>query len=114
MLDIIIECPSNHKNLKLREISSESLSEYIKWFIKQNIDIKSVKEKLHTLKYLIRKIESNSLHPDSFKRFGAILCFEKRLAHIINNTIYANFIQNIPNSTKYTNFYIQEFSTIRF
>ena len=90
MLDIIIECTSNHKNLKLREISSESLSEYIKWFIKQNIDIKSVKEKLHTLKYLIRKIESNSLHPDSFKRFGAILCFEKILAHIINNTILAD------------------------
>ena len=28
MLDIIIECTSNHKNLKLREISSECLSSY--------------------------------------------------------------------------------------
>ena len=85
MLDIIIECTSNHKNIKLREIASESLSEYFKWFIKQNINLKSIKEKMQTLKYLIRKIESNSLHPDSFKRFGAILCFEKILIHIINN-----------------------------
>ena len=90
MLDIIIECTSNHKNLKLREISSECLSEYIKWFIKQNIDLKSIKDKLHTLKYLIRKIESNSLHPDSFKRFGSILCFEKILVHIINNKYLAD------------------------
>ena len=90
MLDIIIECTSNHKNLKLREISSECLSEYIKWFIKQNIDVKSIKEKSHTLKYLIRKIESNSLHPDSFKRFGAILCFEKILIHIIKNKYLAD------------------------
>ena len=90
MLDIIIECTSNHKNLKLRQISSECLSEYIKWFIKQNIDLKSIKEKLHTLKYLIRKIESNSLHPDPFKRFGAILCFEKILIHIINNKFLAD------------------------
>jgi hypothetical protein len=90
MLDIIIECTSNRKNLKLREISSECLSEYIKWFIKQNIHHKGVKEKLHTLKYLIRKIESNSLHPDSFKRFGAILCFEKILDHISKNPILAD------------------------
>ena len=90
MLDIIIECTSNRKNLKLREISSECLSEYIKWFIKQNIHHKGVKEKLHTLKYLIRKIESNSLHPDSFKRFGAILCFEKILDHIAKSPILAD------------------------
>lgn len=89
MLDIIIDCSSSRKNLKLRELSSQCLSEYIKWFIKQHRDF-TIKEKSSSIKYLIRKIESNALHPDPFKRLGSALCFEKIIPGIANNIFLAD------------------------
>src|SRR5690606_31548156 len=56
----------------------------IKWFIKQHTDI-TIKEKSSTIKYIVRRIESNAQHPDPFKRLGASLCFEK-----IVNVLYLN------------------------
>ena len=38
---------------------------------------KAIKEKPANIKSLIRRIESNSNHPDPFKRLSAVLCFNK-------------------------------------
>ena len=84
IIDIIINASSSKKNIKLRELSSECLSEFIKWFIKQHSDF-SVKSKISTIKYLIRKVESHSIHPDPFKRLGSAMCFEKILKVIVTN-----------------------------
>ena len=83
MLDIIIDSSSSRKNLKLREISSQCIKEYIAWFIKQHSDI-TIKEKSSSIKYLIRKIESNAMHPDPFKRLGSAICLHK-IIEIISN-----------------------------
>ena len=84
ILDIIINASSSKKNIKLRELSSKCLFEFIEWFIKQHSDF-SVKSKISTIKYLIRKVESHSIHPDPFKRLGSAMCFEKILKIIITN-----------------------------
>lgn len=38
---------------------------------------KDIKENPNNIKSLIRRIESNSNHPDPFKRLSAVLCFNK-------------------------------------
>jgi hypothetical protein len=91
MLDVIIENTSSRKNLKLREISSQCISEYIKWFIKQHSD-QTIKENSATIKYIIRRVESNCQHPDAFKRLGALLCFEKIVSIIgLNDALVDKF-----------------------
>jgi hypothetical protein len=84
LLDIIIEHSTSRENIKLRDIASECICEYIKWFIKQHSDL-TIKENSGTIKYIIRRIESNAQHPDPFKRLGASLCFEKLV-----NVLYLN------------------------
>jgi hypothetical protein len=44
---------------------------------------KEIKENPANIKSLIRRIESNSNHPDPYKRLSSVLCFSKIFPHII-------------------------------
>ncbi len=55
---------------------SNAVAEFAKWSLKQMSD-KDIKENPNNIKSLIRRIESNSNHPDPFKRLSAVLCFNK-------------------------------------
>ena len=89
ILDVLIESSTSKQNLKLREISSEAISEYVKWFIKQHSD-KTLIESSSSIKYLIRSIESYAQHPDAFKRLGTIMCFDKLLDAIVMTDVYVD------------------------
>lgn len=43
---------------------------------------KDIKENPNNIQSLLRRIESNSNHPDPFKRLSAVLCFNKIFAII--------------------------------
>jgi DNA-dependent protein kinase catalytic subunit len=76
LLDSLIEGAASRNNSALREICSNAVAEFAKWSLKQMTD-KEIKENPNNIKSLIRRIESNSNHPDPFKRLSAVLCFNK-------------------------------------
>jgi hypothetical protein len=76
LLDALIEGASSRNNSALREMCSNAVAEFAKWSLKQMSD-KDIKENPNNIKSLIRRIESNSNHPDPFKRLSAVLCFNK-------------------------------------
>lgn len=95
ILDVIIENTTSRKCAKIRELSSDCLAEYVKWFIKQHSDI-TLKEKSHTIKYIIRKIETLAGHPDNFKKLGAVISFDKIIGIIaLNDFLVDKFILEI-------------------
>ena len=49
---------------------------FAKWSLKQMSD-QEIAENPTNIKSLIRRIESNSNHPDPFKRLSSVLCFNK-------------------------------------
>jgi hypothetical protein len=76
LLDALIEGASSRNNSALREMCSNAVAEFAKWSLKQMTD-KDIKENPNNIKSLIRRIESNSNHPDPFKRLSSVLCFSK-------------------------------------
>ena len=86
-IDILIDNSTERQNVQLRELSSQCLEEYIKWYIKQHSDL-FIKENNFTIKYLIRKCESLLTHKNIFKRLGACLCLEK----VLNSFKYHEFL----------------------
>jgi hypothetical protein len=76
LLDSLIEGAASRNNSALREICSNAVAEFAKWSLKQMTD-REIKENPSNIKSLIRRIESNSNHPDPFKRLSAVLCFSK-------------------------------------
>lgn len=52
------------------------MAEFAKWSLKQMTDTE-IAENPANIKSLIRRIESNSNHPDPFKRLSSVLCFNK-------------------------------------
>jgi hypothetical protein len=75
-LDSLIEGAQNKNNTSLRNLCSNAVAEFAKWSIKQMSE-----EELNTnpinIKSLIRRIQSNSNHPDPYKRLSAVLCFNR-------------------------------------
>lgn len=55
---------------------SNAVAEFAKWSLKQMSDT-DIKENPNNIKSLIRRVESNSNHPDPFKRLSSVLCFSK-------------------------------------
>ena len=55
---------------------SNAVAEFARWSLKQMSD-KELEENPANIKSLIRRIESNSNHPDPFKRLSSVLCFTK-------------------------------------
>jgi hypothetical protein len=76
LLDALIEGAASRNNSALREMCSNAVAEFAKWSLKQMSE-KDIKENPNNIKSLIRRIESNSNHPDPFKRLSAVLCFNK-------------------------------------
>jgi hypothetical protein len=76
LLDALIEGASSRNNSALRDMCSNAVAEFAKWSLKQMTD-KDIKENPANIKSLVRRIESNSNHPDPFKRLSSVLCFNK-------------------------------------
>ena len=76
LLDALIEGASSRNNSALRDLCSNAVAEFAKWSLKQMKD-KDIQENPNNIKSLIRRIESNSNHPDPFKRLSSVLCFSK-------------------------------------
>lgn len=72
----MIEGAASRNNSALRELCSNAVAEFAKWSLKQMSD-KDIQENPVNIKSLIRRIESNSNHPDPFKRLSSVLCFNK-------------------------------------
>jgi len=81
LLDSLIEGAQNKNNTTLRLLCSEAVAEFAKWSLKQMSD-KEIEENPANINSLIRRIESNSNHPDPFRRLSAVLCFNKIFAVI--------------------------------
>ena len=81
LLDSLIEGAQNKNNTSLRLLCSNGVAEFAKWSLKQMTDAE-IAENPANIKSLIRRIESNSNHPDPFKRLSSVLCFNKIFAVI--------------------------------
>lgn len=57
---------------------SNAVAEFAKWSLKQMSDTE-IRENPSNIKSLLRRIESNSNHPDPFKRLSSVLCLSKIL-----------------------------------
>jgi hypothetical protein len=57
-------------------LCSDAVAEFAKWTLKQMTD-SEIESNPANIKSLIRRIESNSNHPDPFKRLSSVLCFNK-------------------------------------
>jgi hypothetical protein len=55
---------------------SNAVAVFAKWSLKQMTDAER-KDNPINIKSLVRRIESNSNHPDPFKRLSSVLCFSK-------------------------------------
>ena len=55
---------------------SNGVAVFAKWSLKQMTDAE-IKDNPANIKSLIRRIESNSNHPDPFKRLASVLFFSK-------------------------------------
>jgi PIN domain nuclease of toxin-antitoxin system len=55
---------------------SNAVAVFAKWSLKQMSD-SEIQENPSNIKSLLRRIESNSNHPDPFKRLSSVLCFSK-------------------------------------
>ncbi|CDW71353.1 dna-dependent protein kinase catalytic subunit [Stylonychia lemnae] len=76
LLEALIDGASSRNNSASRDLCSNAVAEFAKWSLKQMTD-KNIKENPNNIKSLIRRIESNSNHPDPFKRLSSVLCFSK-------------------------------------
>ena len=76
LLEALIEGASSRNNSALRDMCSNAVAEFAKWSLKQMSE-KDIRENPNNIKSLIRRIESNSNHPDPFKRLSSVLCFSK-------------------------------------
>jgi len=76
LLDALVEGASSKSNSELRDFCSRCVAQFAKWSLKQLTD-KEISQSPANIKSLIRRIASNSNHPDSFKRLSAVLCFSK-------------------------------------
>ncbi len=95
VLDVILENTTSRKSAKIRELASDCLAEYIKWYIKQHSDL-TLKEKSGSIKYIIRKIETFAGHPDNFKKLGAVISFDKIIGVLgLNDSLVDKFILEI-------------------
>lgn len=81
LLDALIEGTQSRNNSALREMCSNAVAVFAKWSLKQMSD-SEIQENPSNIKSLIRRIESNSNHPDPFKRLSSVLCFSKVLSVI--------------------------------
>jgi len=81
LLDALIEGAQSRNNSSLREMCSNAFAEFARWSLKQMSDTE-IGENPSNVKSLIRRIESNSNHPDPFKRLSSVLCFSKIFAVI--------------------------------
>jgi hypothetical protein len=79
LLDSLVEGAQNKNNTSLRLLCSSAVAEFAKWSLKQMTD-KEIAENPANIKSLVRRIESNSNHPDPFKRLSSVLCFNKIFA----------------------------------
>ena len=76
LLDALIEGTQSRNNSALREMCSNAVAVFAKWSLKQMSD-SEIQENPSNIKSLLRRIESNSNHPDPFKRLSSVLCFSK-------------------------------------
>ena len=73
LLDSLIEGAQNKNNMTLRQLCGNCISEFAKWSLKQMTD-EQIKTNPANIKSLLRRIYSNSNHPDQYKRLASVLC----------------------------------------
>ena len=76
LLEALIEGAQNKKNASLRQLCGSAVAEFARWSLKQMTD-KEISENPANIKSLLRRIDSNSNHPDPYKRLSAVLCYNK-------------------------------------
>ena len=76
LLESLIQGAQNKNNTSLRQLCSDAMAEFAKWTLKQMSD-HEIEQNPANIKSLVRRIESNSNHPDHFKRLSSVLCFNK-------------------------------------
>lgn len=74
LLDSLIEGAQDHSNNSLRQLCSNAVAVFAQWSLK-HMTTQEIAQNPANIKSLIRRIQSNSNHPDSFKRLSAVLCF---------------------------------------
>lgn len=76
LLDALIDGAQSRNNSTLREMCSNAVAVFAEWSLHGKTEIE-ISDNQSNIKSLIRRIESNSNHPDPFKRLSAVLCFSK-------------------------------------
>lgn len=85
LLDALIDGAQSRNNSTLREMCSNAVAVFAEWSLKNETDEAS--DGQSNIKSLVRRIESNSSHPDPFKRLSAVLCFSKIFAVIKDQSL---------------------------
>ena len=78
LFDALIEGSQSRNNSALREMCCNAVAVFAQWTLKHSTD-HEIKNIPVNIKSLIRRIESNSNHPDPFRRLSSVLCFGKIL-----------------------------------
>ena len=92
LLDALIEGAQSRNNYTLREMCSNAVAEFANWSLRHALQESQDRtpqqqadgDQLHSqdvdptnIRSLVRRIASNSNHPDPFKRLSSVLCFSK-------------------------------------
>ena len=78
LFDALIEGSQSRNNSALREICCNAVAVFAQWTLKHSND-EEIKNIPVNIKSLLRRIESNSNHPDPLRRLSSVLCFGKIL-----------------------------------
>lgn len=89
LLDSLLAGAADKSNATLREHCAVCTAEYFNWHTR-HIPEDKLRENPPTIKSLIRKIQSFAIHPDPFKQLAALLCFDKLLVSLENETCLAD------------------------
>lgn len=81
LLDALLGGAADKSNATLREHCAVCIAEYFDWHVR-HISEDKLKDNPHTVKSLMRKIQSFAIHPDSFKQLAALICFDKLLVFL--------------------------------
>lgn len=80
LLDAMIEGAQSRNNYTLREMCSNAVAEFATWSLRhshQESQSPNDGGDPTNIRSLVRRIASNSNHPDPFKRLSSVLCFSK-------------------------------------
>lgn len=100
LLDALIEGAQSRNNYTLREMCSNAVAEFASWSLRTPAQPNKRGEPdvvdSTNIRSLVRRIASNSNHPDPFKRLSSVLCFSKIFEVIqINDSLVSEYCLEI-------------------